>query len=106
MIDRLSERISESEVDQNIIQFFAAFDDSQLEKIQKLNQKLVDLKAKNRRDLNKQALDCTERSELENLLLDAVEECKRDVIKRRAEISTSQFYHFKTGHLKEGGVSG
>jgi len=43
---------------------------------------------------------------LENLLLDAVEECKRDVLKRRAEIATSKFQHFRTEHLKDGGVSG
>lgn len=40
------------------------------------------------------------------MLLDAVEECKRDVIKRRAEIKNQKYPQFNTSHLKETGVSG
>ena len=87
----MSKSLAPTEVDRQIVQFFATFDQSQVDKIDKLNQKLVNAKAKNKRQLNKQAIDCTERSELENLLLDSVEECKRDVFKRRAEIATSKF---------------
>jgi hypothetical protein len=47
------------------------------------------LKEKNKKVLNKHASEFTECSEFENLLLDAVDVCRKDVIKRQTETKES-----------------
>ena len=49
--------------------------------MQKRNKKLELLKFKNVKVRNKQAREFTDKSELENLFLDCVDESKKDVIK-------------------------
>lgn len=49
--------------------------------MQKRNKKLEMLKFKNVKVRNKQAREFTDKSELENLFLDCVDESKKDVIK-------------------------
>jgi len=48
----------------------------------KKNLELQSFKANNKKVLNRQALEFTECSELENLLLEAVDVCRKDVVKR------------------------
>ena len=97
------EKRTADEVDSRVIKFFEVFDQTQLEQIGKQQLELNVLKAHNKQVLNKQAYQFTECSELENLFIDAVDVCRREVIKRQSEYvgSTQQI-----SALKDMGLSG
>ena len=56
--------------------------------------------------LNKQASEFTECSEFENLLLDAVDACRKDVAKRHTDTFATKHQQMQMSQLKETGVSG
>ena len=66
-----------------------------------MSQKLFDLKSKNKRIRNKQAEEHTEKSEYENLFLDCVDECKKEVLRQQIDVQSSQL-----NQLKKQGISG
>jgi hypothetical protein len=82
MVLKLSKNESPDEVDKRIIDFFEAFDRTLLLEINRASNEAKQLKDNNYKLLNKQAVDFTECNELENLLLEAIEICRKDVIKR------------------------
>lgn len=84
-----------------VVKFFQAYTESKVNEIQWSNQQLIDLKLYNKQILNKQAAEFTECSEHENLLLDAVDACRKDVMKRQQEDSD-----YRTQQLKSMSVSG
>ena len=69
-------------VDSTVIKFFEVYDESLVNELDEKNRQLSLLKHKNKLILNKQASEFTECSEFENLLLDAVDVCRNEVIKR------------------------
>jgi N-formylglutamate amidohydrolase len=77
--------LTQNQIDDRIIKFFDSYDQSQEKKIEKLNQKLFDFKSKNKRIRNKQAGEHTEKSEYENLFLDCVDECKKEVLRQQID---------------------
>ncbi len=84
-----------------VVNFFKAYTESKVNEIQQSNQQLIDLKLYNKQILNKQAAEFTECSEYENLLLDAVDACRKGVMKRQQEDPD-----YRTQQLKSMGVSG
>ena len=93
--------LTQNQIDDRIIKFFDSYDQSQEKKIEKLNQKLFDLKSKNKRIRNKQAEQHTEKSEYENLFLDCVDECKKEVLRQQIDVQSNQL-----NQLKKQGISG
>jgi len=67
---------------------------------------LKSLKEQNKRILNKQAAEFTECSECENLFLDAVDCCRKDVVKRQIESLASSYQLLHISSLKDKGLSG
>lgn len=85
MVLKLSKSESPDEVDKRIIDFFESFDRTQLLEINRASYEAKQLKDSNYKLLNRQAVDFTECNELENLLLEAIEICRKDVLKRHQE---------------------
>lgn len=81
IISLLSKNLKKSTIEKQILNFFQAFDDYKDDKIQASIRKLETLKHKNMKARNKQAHNFTDKSELENLFLDCVDENKKDVIR-------------------------
>lgn len=78
-----------AEVQSKIVNFFRAFDDYKDESIQKQTRKLELARLRNKKLRNKQASNFTDKSELENLFLDCVDENKKDVIRQIVEKQTN-----------------
>ena len=72
---------SVEQCDQQIIAFFEQYDKSLEMELEFKSEQLALLKRQNKKLLNKQASDFTECSEFEKLLLDAVDVCRKDVVK-------------------------
>lgn len=77
-------------VDARIIKFFEAYDMSLQADLEYKTEQLQFLKQQNKKMLNKQASSFTECSEFENLLLDAVDVCRKDVVKRQQTLAATQ----------------
>jgi hypothetical protein len=81
----LEQEMPATEVQEKVVNFFRAFDDYKDDSLQKQTRKLELAKHRNKKARNKQASKFTDKSELENLLLDCVDENKKDVIRQMIE---------------------
>lgn len=75
---------SKEKIELKIAKFFKLYDLSRDEKIDALQRRLENQKRNNLRIKNYKAQDYSEKSEIENLFLDCVDECKRDLLKKKA----------------------
>ena len=106
MIMKLTRSKSEDTVDSRVIKFFEIYDQTQLQLIAKNHVDLKTLKEHNKKVLNKQAFNFTETSECENLFLDSVEVCRKDVVKRQIEFASTHQNFNQINNLKDMGLSG
>ena len=74
--------LKNSTVEEQIVNFFRAYDEANNYKTDRLTAKLDSLKVKNKKLKNEQACDFSEQAELENLFLDCVDESKKEVLRR------------------------
>ena len=77
----LCKNLSQKKTDEQLVNFFRAYDDYKEEKILKLQMKVDRQKAKNKKLRNAQAGAFSDKSEIENLFLDCVDENRKEVLK-------------------------
>ncbi|CDW90797.1 UNKNOWN [Stylonychia lemnae] len=75
---------SKEKIELKIAKFFKLYDLSRDERIDTLQRRLENQKRNNLKIKNYKAQDYSEKSEIENLFLDCVDECKRDLLKKKA----------------------
>ena len=77
----LSKNLKTDTVQDQLVNFFRAYDDYKEAKIMKLSLKVDRQKQKNKKLRNAQAGAFSDKSEIENLFLDCVDENRKEVLK-------------------------
>lgn len=90
-------------VEDKIVQFFRAFDEFKEDQIQRLQAKCESQKNKNKKLRNKQAGALCDKSELENLFLDAIDENRKEVLKHLTNSHNNNKGALGTKVIKRGG---
>lgn len=79
-------------VEDRIVQFFRAYDEFKEDQIQRLQAKFENQKNKNKKLRNQQAGALCDKSELENLFLDAIDENRKEVLKHLTNSHTNKSF--------------
>lgn len=87
VLDLIKKGYSKEKIESRILKYFKLYDLTRDDKIENLQRKLENYKRSNMKIKNTKAFDFSEKSEVENLFLDSIEECKKDVIKRKSIIN-------------------
>lgn len=66
-----------------IAKFFKAYDLSRNVNVENYQKQLENEKKMNSKIKNSKAIDLSDKSEAENLFLDAIDECKKEILKRK-----------------------
>jgi hypothetical protein len=74
---------SKLKISSKILKFFKAYDLSRDSKIEDMQKRLDLQKKSNMRMKNMLAVGNSEKSEVENLFLDCVDECKKDILRKK-----------------------
>lgn len=82
--DLFNKGFEKEKVEQKILQFFKDYDSSKEPQINRVQRKIEMIKKNNSRVKNSHAQDFADRTEIENLFLESVDESKKEAFKRKS----------------------
>lgn len=95
VLDLFRRGYDQLKVQKKILKFFKVYDMSRDSNIQVMQRQLDHHKRINLKLKNGKAIDISDKTELENLFLDCVDECKKDVLRRKSIPASA--HHNRTG---------
>ena len=92
ILDLFRRGYHQDKIQSKILKFFKAYDLSRDGNIDSMQKKLDTEKKTNSKIKNSMALDHSDKTEIENLFLDCVDECKKEVLRKKTIASRSQLH--------------
>eukprot|EP00347_Sterkiella_histriomuscorum_P006538 403352386 len=83
VLDLFKRGYSKEKIELKVAKFFKIYDMSRDDKIEEVQRKIEFQKRSNMRIKNSQAQGYSDKAEVENLFLDCIDECKKDLIKKK-----------------------
>lgn len=84
VLDLFKRGYPQQKIELKVAKFFKLYDLSRDERLEDLKRQLEQQKKSNSRIKNSCALDYSEKSEVENLFLDCIDECKKELLKKKS----------------------